>query len=88
MENQAVEKHAADVVRKLADEVRAELARQRLSARELADALGVSQHTVGRRLSGDTPFNTVELMVASAFLGLSYTELMGRATRHLLAVAS
>jgi len=88
MENQAVEQHAADVVRRLADEVRAELARQRLSARALASKLGVSEHTAGRRLNGDTPFNTVELMITSAFLGLSYTELMERATREALAVAS
>lgn len=88
MEIQAVEKHAATVVRNLADEVRAELARQRLSARDLAITLDVSQHTVGRRLIGETPFNAAELIKTSAFLGLSYTELIDRATREVLAVAS
>lgn len=84
----AVEKHADDVVRRIAEEVRAELARKRLPARKLAAVLRVTEGTVGRRLSGDTPFNTVELILTSAFLGLSYTELMDRATRGLMAVAS
>ncbi|WP_152641709.1 helix-turn-helix domain-containing protein [Microbacterium hydrocarbonoxydans] len=88
MEIQAVEQRAAAVVRNLADEVRAELARKRLSATDLAGALGLSQGTVGRRLNGETPFNTVELIITSAFLGLSYTELLNRATREVLAVAS
>jgi len=88
MEIQAVEQRAAEVVRNLADEVRAELARKRLSATDLAGALGLSQGTVGRRLNGETPFNTVELIITSAFLGLSYTELLNRATREVLAVAS
>lgn len=88
MEIQAVEQRAAEVVRNLADEVRAELARKRLSATDLAGALGLSQGTVGRRLNGETPFNTMELIITSAFLGLSYTELLNRATREVLAVAS
>ncbi|MFJ2535893.1 hypothetical protein [Microbacterium maritypicum] len=83
-----IEQHASDVVRRIAEEVRAELARKRLPARRLAVVLGVTEGTIGRRLNGETPFNTVELILTSAFLGLGYTELMDRATRGLMAVAS
>jgi len=84
----AFEEHANDVVRRIAEEVRAELARKRLPARKLAAVLGVTEGTVGRRLNGETPFNTIELILTSGFLGLSYTELTDRATRGLLAAAS
>lgn len=66
--------------RRFADEVRAELARKRLSASDLASALGLSQHTVGRRLNGSTPFNAVEMVMASRFLGVSLSILWARAT--------
>lgn len=88
MENQAVEQRASEFVLRLADEVRGELARQRRSASDLAAELNISQHTIGRRLSGATPFNAFELVVVSAFLGLSLTALTERATRELEAVAS
>ncbi|MDR6142076.1 hypothetical protein QE375_001630 [Microbacterium foliorum] len=88
MENQAVEQRATEFVHRLADEVRVELVRQRRSARDLAAALGISEHTVGRRLNGSKPFNTFELVLVSSFLGLSYTALTERASSDLAAVAS
>ena len=63
----------------IANEVRAELARQRKTAAELAAVLGISQHTVGKRLNGSSAFNIIELFRASSWLGLSLEELARRA---------
>lgn len=51
--------------------VRAELARQRKTQRDLAAALGISQQTVSRRLAGETPFAIDEIEAAARFLGVS-----------------
>jgi transcriptional regulator with XRE-family HTH domain len=66
---------------RVADEVRAELARQRRTASELAESLGVGAHTIGRRLSGETPFNVIELARVARFLGTTATDLVTRAER-------
>lgn len=66
---------------RVADEVRAELARQRRTAGELAAALGITAHTVGRRLNGETPFNLIELAQTAQFLGITTATLMERAHR-------
>lgn len=66
--------------RRFADEVRAELARQRRTATELALAIGTTQQTIGRRLNGATPFNAIEMVLASRFLGVSLPVLWERAT--------
>lgn len=63
----------------VADEVRAELARQRKTATELAAVLGITQHTAGRRLNGGTPFNLIELFAVASWLGLTVTEITRRA---------
>lgn len=63
----------------IANEVRAELARQQKTAAELAEVLKVTPHTMGRRLKGATPFNVVELMTAVTWLGLTLEELIHRA---------
>lgn len=74
---------------RFADEVRAELARQRRTAGDLAIALGVTQHTVGRRLNGDTPFNAIEMVLVARFLGIGLAVLWERAlTPKPAAVAS
>lgn len=79
-----MELHASPVedartARRFADEVRAELARQRRTAGELALALGITQHTIGRRLSGDTFFNASEMVLAARFLGIGLVVLWERA---------
>lgn len=66
---------------RVADEVRAELARQRKTAAELAAVLGIGQHTVGTRLKGAVPFNVVELIATASWLGVSVSELAVRAER-------
>lgn len=69
----------ANAARRFADEVRAELARQRRTAAELAAAVGITQHTIGRRLSGSKPFNAVEMVMAARFLAISLSVLWERA---------
>ncbi|HWU28932.1 MAG TPA: helix-turn-helix transcriptional regulator [Microbacterium sp.] len=77
----------AAVTSRIADEVRAEMARQKKTGAELAAVLGITQHTVGRRLNGATPFNMIELILVAAWLGISLGELIRRAETPL-AVAS
>lgn len=69
------------MVRAVADEVRAEMARQRKSATDLAVALGVTPHTAGRKLNGDSTFSVWELARAAAWLGLTVGVLIARAER-------
>lgn len=54
----------------VASEVRAEMGRQRKTQAELADALGVTPHTVGRRLSGEVPFDVIEVVQIGLWLGV------------------
>jgi len=49
------------LAQRVATEVRAEMARQRVSQDALAAAIGMSQAAVSRRLSGDIPFDVAEL---------------------------
>lgn len=63
----------------IAGAVRAELARQRKSQQDLQQRLGISRATLGRRLSGHSPFDANELVVVADFLGLSVAELVGEA---------
>lgn len=51
-------------------EVRAELARQRRTQADLAEALGLSAATVSKRLDGSSPFDLVELAAAANWLGV------------------
>jgi transcriptional regulator with XRE-family HTH domain len=59
--------------------VRAELARRRLSGRDLAAALGWSERTLRRRLGGDLPFTVDELLAVAKFLEIPVAELLPRA---------
>jgi transcriptional regulator with XRE-family HTH domain len=52
----------------LAGEIRAELARRRLTPIQLANATGISVHKIRRRLSGDVGFTVDELSAISTFL--------------------
>jgi transcriptional regulator with XRE-family HTH domain len=53
-----------------AAEVRAEMARQRRSGKQLATQLGWSQMYLSRRLSGRAPFNLDDLAAIAAALGV------------------
>ncbi|MCC4906927.1 helix-turn-helix transcriptional regulator [Microbacterium sp. cx-59] len=89
-----MELHASDEAanqlasQRLAGEMRAELARQKRTASDLAAALGITPHTVGRRLNGDVPFNMIELATACRWLGIDLTEFVGRASTGAKAMAS
>jgi transcriptional regulator with XRE-family HTH domain len=53
-----------------AAEVRAEMARQRKTGVGLAEALGLSQQTVSRRLTGQITFSLDELDRVAVWLGV------------------
>lgn len=57
--------------------IRAELARQRISGRELARRLGENYMWVQRRTSGDSPITTVDLMRIAEALHVSPLDLLG-----------
>lgn len=74
---------AADAVQHMvADEVRAEMARQRKTAADLASAIGTTQHTVGRRLNGSTPFNVAEVASIAELFGTTADALIRAALSH------
>lgn len=56
---------------KIAAEVRAELARQRKTQRDVAGILGIPQQSVQMRLAGRTPFRAEELAALAEALGVS-----------------
>jgi energy-converting hydrogenase Eha subunit A len=54
----------------VAAEVRAEMARQRVSQQPIADALGISRQALSRRMTGEIPFDVAELESIAGFLGV------------------
>ena len=65
-----------NAAQKAAAEVRARLARDQISGKELATHLGLSAFAVSRRLRGTTPFSLTELDATARFLGIGITELL------------
>lgn len=61
---------------RVADTVRAEMARRRVGHQRLAVALGVSRGSVHRRLSGQLPFDVAELSVIADLLGIPVADLI------------
>lgn len=61
---------------RVAAEVRAYLARERRTQRELAEHLGLSQQAVSRRLTGAQAFNINELHAVADYLGIDMTRLI------------
>jgi hypothetical protein len=55
------------------------MASQRRSDAALAHVLGVTEPTVVARLTGQTPFDLVEIERVSGWLGLAPSELLARA---------
>ncbi|MPY99040.1 MAG: helix-turn-helix domain-containing protein [Actinophytocola sp.] len=64
------ETHGADADRLVAAEIRAQLARQRVTQTVLADQLGVSRAWLSRRLSGDTPLSVGDVATIADTLGV------------------
>ena len=54
----------------IAEEVRAELARKRLSGVRAAKALGWTQNYIARRMIGAVPFDAVDLVALAELLGI------------------
>ena len=61
----------------VAANIRAELARQRVSQRSLAVGLGMSPAALSNRLSGATPIDVNELGAIADALGVSASALLG-----------
>lgn len=66
-----------DVRQRVAAEARAELARQRRTQEELAEAIGLSQSTVSRYLRGEYDFRLSELQATADFFGVPLIKLLG-----------
>lgn len=60
----------------VAEVIRVEMARRRMSQRALADATGLSQSYIGRRLVSDKPFTTDDLAKVAAALGMPVAALV------------
>lgn len=56
----------------IAAEVRAGLARQGMTQRELADQIGMGLPTLSRRLNAHQAFDTDELLAISSVLGIAF----------------
>ncbi len=61
---------------RVADTIRAELARRRISQTVVAERLGLSQATVSRRLLGEYPFTVDEVDTIAEMLGLTASDLV------------
>ncbi len=57
--------------------VRAEMARRRISQQTLADTIGLSQAGLSKRLNGHVPWDVNELAAAAAALGVHLHALVG-----------
>lgn len=64
---------------RVAANLRAEIARQRISQTTLAEHLGLSQGGVSRRLLGQVPIDVDELDQFAEVLGVSARDLLGEA---------
>lgn len=58
---------------RVAAEIRAEMARQRMTQVRLSEALGLSQPQVAKRLKGEIAFDTTELETVARTLGVPVT---------------
>lgn len=61
---------------RVAEAVRAEAARKRVPQRSIAEALGTSQQSVSRRMSGETPFDVEEIHNLAESFGVSFASLI------------
>ncbi|MEV7265650.1 helix-turn-helix transcriptional regulator [Micromonospora aurantiaca] len=65
----------------IAENVRVELARRRMSQRGLAEATGLSQSYIGRRLTGEMPFTTDDLELIATALSVPVTAFLPATAR-------
>lgn len=67
------------VSQRVAANVRAEAARLKMSQRDIADALGISQSSANRRYLGVTPIDVEELYTLADSFGVEVTRLLPEA---------
>ncbi len=60
----------------VSEAVRVEMARRRMTQRALAEATGLSQSYLGRRLIGELPFTTDDLVKVANALGVEVRTIM------------
>lgn len=65
---------------RVAGEVRAEMGRQRLNQRQIAEALGITQGAVWKKLDGRTPFRLAELETLADLFQVPVVQLLGDGT--------
>lgn len=61
---------------RVADNVRAEMARRKVTQRDLAEGLGLSQASVSKRLMGAVPWDVNELAAVASLLGVELSVLV------------
>lgn len=71
----------------LASEVRAEVARQKVKRKDLAERLETTEKTVQRKTEGKTPMSIDQLFGYAAALHVQPSELVARAERVLATAA-
>ena len=64
---------------RIAAELRAEMARQKMSGRALADAIGANHATVARWINGDGPLSLDWMDAICEALGVSVVDVLARA---------
>jgi transcriptional regulator with XRE-family HTH domain len=60
----------------IAETVRVEMARRRMSQVALAQLTGLTQSYISRRMTGEVPFTTDDLVVIAQAFGMTVTSLM------------
>ena len=70
---------------RVAEEVRAEMARQEITVNTLSEKSGVPISTLRRSVKGQRPFTINELFVITRLLGISVVEIIQRAEGQLAA---
>ena len=63
----------------LAGEVRAEMARQGVTAATMAQATDISRASLSRKLNGRNEFTVAEMFRVAEFLGMTLSDLLRRA---------
>lgn len=62
---------------RVAGNIRAEMARQRIPQQAVADLLGITQQSVSYRLNGRTALDVGELTAIAGLLGVTAASLLG-----------
>ncbi|WKE50371.1 helix-turn-helix transcriptional regulator [Corynebacterium tuberculostearicum] len=70
---------------RVAEEIRAEMARQQISVDALSEKSGIPISTLRRSVKGQRPFTITELFVITRLLGISVVEIIQRAEGRLAA---